>query len=69
MGYAISDGELEVGVVAASAPVTNFTGGIVAALNVSAPKARISGRLDELAEFVAKAARPLSARLGGHPVN
>lgn len=68
-GYAISDGELEVGVVAASAPVTNFTGSIVAALNVSAPKARISGRLNELAEFVAKAARPLSARLGGHPAN
>ncbi|HET7397065.1 MAG TPA: IclR family transcriptional regulator [Intrasporangium sp.] len=64
-GYAISDEELEVGVVAASAPVTDFTGRIIAAVNVSAPKARIPGRLDALGQFVAKAARPLSAHLGG----
>jgi DNA-binding IclR family transcriptional regulator len=64
-GYAISDEELEVGVVAASAPVTDFTGRIIAAVNVSAPKARVPGRLDALGEFVAKATRPLSAHLGG----
>jgi DNA-binding IclR family transcriptional regulator len=65
-GYAISDEELEVGVVAASAPVVDFTGAIIAAVNVSAPKARIPGRLEALGEFVAKATQPLSAHLGGH---
>ena len=64
-GYAISDEELEVGVVAASAPVTDFTGRIMAAVNVSAPKARIPGHLDALGEFMAKATQPLSTHLGG----
>lgn len=63
-GYAISDEELEVGVVAASAPVTDFTGRIIAAINVSAPKARIPKQLKDLGEFVAKAAQPLSGHLG-----
>ena len=63
-GYAISDEELEVGVVAASAPVTDLTGRIIAALNISAPKARVPGRLEALGEFAARAAQPLSAHLG-----
>lgn len=64
-GYALSDEELEFGVVAASAPVTDLTGRVVAAINVSAPKARIGHRLDELGAFVSRAARDLSRRLGG----
>lgn len=63
-GYALSDEELEFGVVAASAPIIDFTGRIVAAINVSAPKARIGHRLGALGEFVARAARELSSRLG-----
>lgn len=63
-GYAISDEELEVGVVAASAPVTDFTGRIVAAVNVSAPKARMPAELETIGKFVAKATEPLSAHLG-----
>jgi len=63
-GYAISDEELEVGVVAASAPVTDFTGRIVAAVNVSAPKARMPAELETIGRFVAKATEPLSAHLG-----
>lgn len=63
-GYALSDEELEFGVVAASAPITDFTGRIVAAVNVSAPKARIGHRLDALGALVARAARDLSHRLG-----
>lgn len=63
-GYAISDEELEVGVVAASAPVTDFTGRVVAAVNVSAPKARMPGSLETIGEFVAHATEPLSAHLG-----
>lgn len=63
-GYATSDEELEVSVVAASAPVTDFTGRIIAALNISGPKARIPGTLDRLGELVAKAAHQLSTNLG-----
>lgn len=64
-GFALSDEELEFGVVAASAPVTDLTGRVVAAINVSAPKARIGQRLDALGAFVGRAARDLSRRLGG----
>ncbi|AZH77257.1 IclR family transcriptional regulator [Microbacterium sp. Y-01] len=63
-GYALSDEELEFGVVAASAPIIDFTGRIVAAVNVSAPKARIGHRLEALGALVARAARELSTRLG-----
>ncbi|GAA5036392.1 IclR family transcriptional regulator [Terrabacter aeriphilus] len=66
-GYAISDEELEVGVVAASAPVTDFTGRVVAAVNISAPKARMPGSLEAIGEFVARATEPLSAHLGSAP--
>ena len=63
-GYALSDEELEVGVVAASAPVTDYTGRVIAALNISAPKARVPGRLVALGEFIAHAAQNLSVQLG-----
>lgn len=63
-GYATSDQELESGVVAASSPVIDFTGRIVAAVNVSAPKGRIGDRLEVLGIYTAKAARELSLRLG-----
>ncbi|WP_285135498.1 IclR family transcriptional regulator [Microbacterium sp. lyk4-40-TSB-66] len=63
-GYALLDEELELGVVGASAPIRDFTGRIVAALNVSAPKSRIGERLDGLARFVAVSARELSSNLG-----
>lgn len=63
-GYATSDGDFELGVVAASVPVTDFTGRVAAAVNVSAPKARI-GRLDTLGRYLAHAAEPLSRHLGG----
>ncbi len=66
-GYATADEEFEVGVVAASAPVFDYTGTITAAINVSAPKARIGDRLDTLGRFVARAAEPLSRRMGGTP--
>lgn len=65
-GYAISDEELELGVVAASAPVRDATGTIIAALNVSAPKSRLGRRLDELGAYVARCGAALSAQLGGH---
>jgi DNA-binding IclR family transcriptional regulator len=63
-GYATSDEDFELGVVAASVPVTDFTGRVIAAVDVSAPKARI-GRLDALGRYLTHAAEPLSRRLGG----
>lgn len=64
-GYSLSDEELELGVVAASAPVRDFSGRIVAAINVSAPKHRIGPRLEALGAYVARAADELTEHLGG----
>lgn len=64
-GYATSEAELEEGVVAASAPVRDATGAIVAALNVSAPRSRLGGRVDDLGAYVARCASALSQELGG----
>lgn len=63
-GYTTSDEELEAGVVAASAPIMDFTGRVVAAINVSAPKVRIGNRLEALGQYVARAATDLSTMLG-----
>jgi DNA-binding IclR family transcriptional regulator len=64
-GFATSDEELEHGVVAASAPVRDATGAVVAALNVSAPKSRVGQRLDDLGAHVARYGAALSAEIGG----
>lgn len=66
-GFALLDEELEAGVVGASAPVRDFTGRVVAAINVSGPKSRIGGQLEALGAFVARAASELSATIGGGP--
>jgi len=63
-GYALTDEEFEVGLVAAAAPVRDFRGTIVAALNVSGPKFRLAPHLDEAGRTVARAAGELSALLG-----
>lgn len=63
-GYATSEAELEDGVVAASAPVRDASGAIVAALNISAPQSRLGGRLDEMGRYVAHCGRALSVELG-----
>jgi DNA-binding IclR family transcriptional regulator len=66
-GYALLDEELELGVVGASAPVRDYSGRIIAALNVSAPKIRITERLESLARYVSAAAMELSDQLGYDP--
>lgn len=66
-GYALLDEELELGVVGASAPVRDYSGRIIAALNVSAPKIRITERLESLARYVSAAAMELSGQLGYGP--
>jgi DNA-binding IclR family transcriptional regulator len=63
-GYAVVEEEFEADLVAIGAPVRDFRGQIVAALNVSAPKFRFVHRLRTAGERVRAAADELSARLG-----
>ena len=63
-GYALVDEEFEFGLVGAAAPVRDFKGQIVAALNVSAPKFRLGERLETAGQEVKRAADELSALLG-----
>ncbi len=63
-GYALVDEEFEFGLVGAAAPVRDFKGQLVAALNVSAPKFRLGGRLKSAGQEVKRAADELSALLG-----
>jgi IclR family KDG regulon transcriptional repressor len=63
-GYALVDEEFELGLVGAAAPVRDFRGRIVAALNVSAPKFRLGERLEVAGREVKRAADELSALLG-----
>jgi DNA-binding IclR family transcriptional regulator len=62
-GYAVSDEEFEEGLVATAAPVRDFQNGIVAALNVSAPKFRVEGEIDRMGRAVQTAAAHLSSEL------
>lgn len=64
-GYAISDEEMEPGLVAAAAPVRDGSGRIVAALNVSAPKFRFGDRVEEAGAALVVAAADLGAALAG----
>ena len=66
-GYAIVDEEFEKGVVGVSAPVFDFRGTIIAAINVSAPKPRLGAHLDEAGMLTARVAAELSSQLGALP--
>ncbi|MEJ8278748.1 IclR family transcriptional regulator [Pseudonocardia spirodelae] len=66
-GWACSRDEFEPGVAGASAPVRDFRGRVVAALNVSGPTGRVADRLDEVGRAVAAAAAAVSAELGWSP--
>ncbi|HEX5468302.1 MAG TPA: IclR family transcriptional regulator [Gaiellaceae bacterium] len=66
-GYAIVDEELEPGLVGLGAPVRDFRGGVVAALNISAPRFRLEGRLEVAGTAIAKAALSVSEELGYRP--
>jgi IclR family KDG regulon transcriptional repressor len=66
VGYAAVDGDFEAGLVGGAAPVRDFRGRIVAALNVSGPKFRLGEGLDAACVEVRRAADDLSHALG-HP--
>ncbi|MGW7538093.1 IclR family transcriptional regulator [Amycolatopsis sp. NPDC054798] len=63
-GYETVDEEFEPGLVGVSAPVHGFRGDIVAAVNVSAPKSRLGGRLPAAGRFARTIADRISAALG-----
>ena len=63
-GFALVDEEFEAGLVGVAAPVRDFRGRIVAALNVSAPKFRFAQKLPRAGKRVKAAADELSASLG-----
>ena len=63
-GYIVVDEEFEPGLVAAAAPVRDFSGRIVAAVNVSAPKFRLGDALDRAGRATQQVADELSALLG-----
>ena len=64
VGYAIADEESEPGLVAVAAPIRDFTGRVVAAVNISAPKFRLGTRLHATGERVRATAEQLSDALG-----
>ncbi len=66
-GWAESHEEFEPGVAGVSAPVRDFRGRVVAALNVSGPVTRLDGRFDEVGRATAAAAAAVSAELGWTP--
>jgi DNA-binding IclR family transcriptional regulator len=66
-GFAKVDEEFERGVVGVSAPVFDFRGQIIAAINVSAPKPRLGSHLDEVGALAAGVAAELSSELGALP--
>ena len=67
-GYAVTDGELEPGLVAVAAPVFRDGAVVVAALSVSAPASRLTpGRIPAVAAQCAATALGLSEVLGHRP--
>jgi DNA-binding IclR family transcriptional regulator len=64
-GFALVEEEFELDLVGASAPIRDFRGGVLTALNFSATKSYLRCSLREAGEAVAAAVDEISARLGG----
>ncbi|OEU96471.1 IclR family transcriptional regulator [Streptomyces oceani] len=64
-GYALVREEFEAGLVAAAAPVRDFSGRLIAALNVSAPEYRMGRELDRAGRMATTAAGRLSKAMAG----
>jgi IclR family KDG regulon transcriptional repressor len=63
-GYATVLDEFEAGLCGVSAPIRDFRGRVIAALNISAPTERLAGSLDDAGRVTAQAAAEVSRRLG-----
>ncbi|MET7637092.1 IclR family transcriptional regulator [Streptomyces sp. NPDC005438] len=68
-GYALADEEFEPGLLGLAAPVRDFRGRVLAALNVSAPRYRVGREPRHLARAVTGAARQISRAMAGQPLN
>jgi DNA-binding IclR family transcriptional regulator len=66
-GYAVADEELEAGLLTIAAPVRDFSGRVVAAVGMSAPKPRLAPRLEVALRGCVRCARELSTSLGAQP--
>lgn len=64
-GWAVTDGELEIGLTGIAVPVHGTRGDVVAALGVSGPTPRLEDRLDELGTHLSSHAAQLSTLLRG----
>jgi DNA-binding IclR family transcriptional regulator len=64
LGYAISDGEFQPGIVDAAAPVRDSSNKIVAAISTGVPKQRVGEQFDSIGQLVSAAALKFSADLG-----
>ena len=64
-GYAVANGELEVGYVAIGAPVRRHDGEVIAAISLGGPSTRFTdSRIRALVKPVTEAAARVSQRLG-----
>lgn len=66
-GWAEEHEEFEPGLVGVSAPVRDFRGRVIAAVNVSGPSERLGPRLTEAGQATARTAAELSTQLGWLP--
>ncbi|GAB3198150.1 IclR family transcriptional regulator [Nocardioides hungaricus] len=64
-GWAVTHGELEVGLTGIAVPVRGARGDVVAALGISGPTPRLEDRLDELGKNLSSHAAQLSTLLRG----
>jgi DNA-binding IclR family transcriptional regulator len=64
-GWAVTAGELEIGLSGVAVPVLGIHRDVVAALGISGPTPRLEGRLDELGHHLLEESTTLSALLGG----
>lgn len=64
-GYSVVDEEAEEGLFSVAAPVLDFRGEVVAALQIVGEKHRLAPRVTDLGEACAAAAKKLTTRIGG----
>jgi DNA-binding IclR family transcriptional regulator len=64
-GWAVTDGELEIGLSGVAVPVRGARGDVVAALGISGPTTRLEDRLEELGKNLSSHATQLSTLLRG----
>lgn len=66
-GIVVSDGEFEPGLLGIAGPVRDFSGRIVASVDISGPEYRLRHRIDELTGFLRTETGRLSLSLGHEP--